>query len=59
MEDLPEYKDTIKYIHQRQYLRSLDKLEQLVVQQLFELSKANVVGMGKFQSSIYHGGDTK
>lgn len=46
-EDTPEYKDTAAYIHQRQYHRALNKLEQLVVQRLFELSKANVVGMGK------------
>lgn len=48
-EDTPEYKDTIKYIQQRQYHRALNRLEQLVVQRLFELSKANVVGMGEFQ----------
>lgn len=50
-EDTPQYQDTVKYIRQRQYHRALDKLEQLVVQWLFELSKANVVGMGKFSIS--------
>ena len=49
----PQYKDTIKYIHQCQYHRALDKLEQLVVQPLFELSKANVLGMGKLQPITY------
>ena len=49
----PQYKDTIKYIHQCQYHWALDKLEQLVVQQLFELSKANVLGMGKLQPITY------
>ena len=51
--ELPQYKDTIKYIHQCQYHQALDKLEQLVVQQLFELSKANVLGMGKLQPITY------
>ena len=48
-----QYKDTIKYIHQHQYHLALDKLEQLMVQQLFELSKANVLGMGKLQPITY------
>ena len=48
-----QYKDTIKYIHQHQYHWALDKLEQLVVQQLFELSKVNVLGMGKLQPITY------
>ena len=51
--ELPQYKDTIKYIHQHQYHWALDKLEQLVVQQLFELSKVNVLGMGKLQPITY------
>ena len=48
-----QYKDTIKYIHQCQYHWALDKLEQLVAQQLFKLSKANVLGMGKLQPITY------
>ena len=51
--ELPQFKDTIKYIHQHQYHWALDKLEQLVVQQLFELSKVNVLGMGKLQPITY------
>lgn len=47
VEDTPEYQDTVKYMQQRTFHRTLNKLEQLVVQRLFELSKANVVGMGK------------
>lgn len=46
-ESTPEYIATVQYIRQRDYHRILDKLEQLVIQRLFELSKANVVGMGK------------
>lgn len=41
------------YMHQRQYHRALDKLEQLVVQRLFELSKANVMGMGKYSNTSH------
>lgn len=43
----PEYQATLKYIQQREYHRALDKLQRLVIQRLFELSKANVIGMGK------------
>lgn len=48
-EDTPVYRDTVEYICQHQYYHAPDKLEQLVVQWLFELSKANV-GMGKHSS---------
>ena len=50
-EDTQQYKDTVKYINQHQYHQALDKLKQLVVQWLFEVSKANVVGMGKLTLS--------
>lgn len=46
-ESSPEYQETLTYMRQRDFSRILDKLEQLVVQRLFELSKANIVGMGK------------
>jgi len=42
-EDHPEFKATLTYIQQRDYHCSLDKLQQLVVQWLFELSKANMI----------------
>jgi hypothetical protein len=35
------------YIHVRTYQRAVDKLEGLVVQRLFELTKANVSQTGK------------
>lgn len=52
-----EYKATKSYMKQRSFHRALDKLEQLVVQRLFELSKANAIAMGPWiftSCSIYH-----
>ena len=46
-EDEPEYQTTLWYIQQHDYHCTLDKLQQLVIQWLFKLSKANVIGMGK------------
>lgn len=43
----PEYKTTSAYMKQRSFHRALDKLQQLVVQRLFELSKANAIAMGE------------
>lgn len=45
--DHPEYRETIDYMRQRDYQRALDQIQQLVVQRLFELSKANLSGLGK------------
>lgn len=45
--DHPEYIATREYMLQRDYHRALDRIQQLVVQRLFELSKANLSGMGK------------
>lgn len=56
-ENHPEYKTTFAYLQQRDYHRVLNKLQQLVVQRLFELSKANVMGMGmpliSFNSQVF------
>lgn len=43
----PEYKATLEYIHQRDYHHTLDTIQWLVIQRLFEVSKANLSGMGK------------
>ncbi|KAF7976738.1 hypothetical protein HWV62_5710 [Athelia sp. TMB] len=49
-----EYRDTINYMRQRDYHRALDSIQQLVVQRLFELSKANMSGLGyKLRDSIW------
>jgi hypothetical protein len=43
----PEYQKTLTYINNHTFIRAVEKLEGLVVQQLMELSKANVLGTGK------------
>ena len=50
--DSAEYQNAVKYLSIRTYQRAVDKLEGLVVQRLFELTKANVSQTGKF----YFGG---
>jgi len=46
-EDDPEYHEVEKYLQHREFHRALDRVQQLVVQRLFEMSKANIAGMGK------------
>jgi len=48
----PEYQETKKYLQHRDFHRTLDHVQQLVVQRLFEMSKANIVGMGNVVSSV-------
>lgn len=42
----PDYQKAIKYMNQRQFQLAVDKLEGLVVQRLFELTKANASETG-------------
>ncbi|KAG1877267.1 hypothetical protein F4604DRAFT_1880502 [Suillus subluteus] len=42
-----EYRAAEAYMHTQDFHRALDKLQQLVVQRLFELSKANMAGTGR------------
>ncbi|KIJ52905.1 hypothetical protein M422DRAFT_88880, partial [Sphaerobolus stellatus SS14] len=42
----PGYQTTLKYMNQRQFQLAVDKLEGLVVQRLFELTKANASETG-------------
>ena len=44
--DSPQWKEAVKYNNIRDYQRAVDKLEGLVVQRLFELTKANLLGTG-------------
>lgn len=44
---VPAYMETIQYMAQRQYQRSLDLLQKLVTQRLFELHRLNTGGIGK------------
>src|SRR5882672_1680710 len=45
--DSPEYQSASKYLCIQTYQRAIDKLEGLVVQRLFELTKANVSQTGQ------------
>lgn len=43
----PEYKNGLKILSERKYRLALDKLERLVVQRLFELTKLGMSGTGE------------
>lgn len=43
----PEWRDAASYMEVRDYQKALDKLEGLVVQRLFELTKMGLAGTGK------------
>ena len=43
----PEWQDAVNYNNLRDFKLTVDKLEGLVVQRLFELTKANLSGTGK------------
>ena len=51
--DSPQYTNALKYLFTRKFHRMLDKVKRLVVQWLFELSKANIVGLGEFNELRY------
>jgi hypothetical protein len=53
--DTPEWQDAVKYLQIRAYQLAVDKLEGLVVQHLFELTKANLSGTGTSVSACEHG----
>lgn len=44
--DHPEYKAALEYVEHRSFIRVVEELEGLVVQRLFELSKANLAATG-------------
>lgn len=44
---MPQYQDAVKYVKNREFIRAVEVLEGLVVQRLFELSKANLASTGK------------
>ncbi|KAF8447619.1 hypothetical protein L210DRAFT_3609891 [Boletus edulis BED1] len=44
--DDPEYKASVDYVKHRAFIRTVEELEGLLVQRLFELSKANLAGTG-------------
>ena len=46
----PKYQEALSRIRHREFHRALDKVQQLVMQRLLELSKANMSGMGTYYS---------
>ena len=47
----PEYQETLSYLSTRTYQRTLEELQCLVVQRLFELHKMNISATGKCNDS--------
>ncbi|KIM62949.1 hypothetical protein SCLCIDRAFT_24546, partial [Scleroderma citrinum Foug A] len=50
--DQREYVEMREYSRHRQFIRAVEELENLVVQRLFELSKANLASTGAVTSSV-------
>ncbi|TFY75474.1 hypothetical protein EWM64_g8539 [Hericium alpestre] len=49
-----QYKEALNYLCKRELHKALNKVQHLVVQRLFEMSKANIAGMGyKVRTSIW------
>ena len=44
----PRYLEALKYINNRTFIGAVERLEGLVVQRLFELSKANLAATGVY-----------
>ena len=42
----PKYQETLRYIQKWDFHRALDRVQALVVQRLFEMSKAGMAGTG-------------
>ena len=47
-----KYQETLRYLRKRELHRALDRLQGLVVQRLFELSKANMSGTGMVSDAV-------
>lgn len=45
-QDSPEYQSALERMRTHDFRRALDKLQQLVIQRLLELGKANMAGTG-------------
>jgi len=52
-EDDPAYQEAERYLHRRDFHCALDRVQRLVVQRLFEMSKANIAGMGNIFFSLF------
>ena len=53
----PRYLEVTRYSDTREYQRSLDHLQKLVVQRLFELQKLNIAGTGALTTPSLLGAD--
>ena len=51
--DSEEWKNAVKYTRVRDFQKALDKLEALVVQRLFELSKMGLAGTGEVHAYLF------
>ena len=47
-----KYQETLRYLRKRDFHRAPDRLQGLVVQRLFELSKANMSGTGMVSDAL-------
>ena len=47
-----EYQRALQYLNNRKFIRAVEALEGLVVQRLFKLSKANLIGTGKYSDVL-------
>lgn len=50
----PEYIETLAYMAKQLYHKTLDKLEKLVIQRLFELQRLHLSGIGEYFSQPDH-----
>lgn len=48
-----EYVQTVKYMSERTYQKALGKLQQLVIQRLFELNRLNLAGTGMYHMHFF------
>ncbi|OCH88551.1 hypothetical protein OBBRIDRAFT_734191 [Obba rivulosa] len=54
MPEHPKYQETLKFMRNRDFHRALEKVQQLVIQRLLEMLKANMTGLGyKMRTSIW------
>lgn len=49
----PEYIQTVKYMSECAYQKALGKLQQLVIQRLFELNRLNLAGTGMYPTPVH------
>lgn len=50
--DSEKFKEAYSYLQYRKFHQVLDKLQALLIQRFFEMSKANVAGLGEYLSAF-------